>query len=159
VFQLDADNISVNHFDATAVFALIKLAMIFELKQSEMIVHAVVKQHEEKFYQALRHLQQQSHSNPVEEDIQKIDAILRVTTLVKRFNPLAYTSMFKRPMERKLSFNADAKAQRAWLNFFNQKSSDMSEDEKLKFVRAHKKIHQIIDEFDEANTQIRHRGA
>jgi hypothetical protein len=165
IVSLNADEIDINICDATSISILMLVLQVLHISENEIIVHAQKTKHKKEFEKALQrvYMKDKDAIVPSARDLdaltQKIDDILVVTQDYKLNKPHTYAGLFgQRTRPRRLSFNADAKAQHAWLGFFKQKTTDMNDNEKIKFVRTHHRLQELFTDFNEAEVSSRLRS-
>jgi hypothetical protein len=134
---------------------MIKLAIALDVNKDKIIVSGAKKTYETQFrtvWDNLVSLPAAENAKLVEENlsqlIKKIESVVSRIGNLKEEHPDKYYSSFLFPKKkvRRLSFHADAKAQHAWLNFFNEKSSNMDPKDKEKFLSAHVRIKEIMSD-------------
>ncbi|MDR3491756.1 MAG: hypothetical protein P4M12_06930 [Gammaproteobacteria bacterium] len=153
VIHLDADHISANSSSIVAMAVLIVVAQALDMVKQKIVVHSPKANNANKFqtvWNEFANPDVRDRSDNLDQMISKIDDIISTSEKMKHDQPVKYykSFLFANKQPRKLSFCADAKAQRAWLGFFDKKSSDMQPAEKEKFIEAHSRIKEIIKNFD-----------
>jgi hypothetical protein len=155
--KLDSDHISSDSISSAAMAVIIKVAMALDVDKQKIIVRGAKKAYETQFqaaWDAVVSSDAAENTQLVKENfpqlIKKIETAVARIGQCKEANPEKYYKSFIFPQKkiRRLSFHADAKAQHAWLQFFNEKSSDMEPKDKEKFLSAHARIKEIMNDFD-----------
>ncbi|GEM_PF-5137282 len=153
IIQLEADHIISNSNSSTAMAILIAVAQALEIVNQKIIVHSPKEEDANRFQLVWNEMADPKaieKNNNLDHMIAKIDLIISLGEKLKLEKPVQYhkLDLFSRKQPRKLSFNADAKAQRAWMSFFNKKSSDMNPEDKDKFMESQVRVNEIMNLFN-----------